>query len=109
MRAEWIVPLIVVIAAIPIVAWLVQVIAEAGRRRRLAGAPTSTVKGLTGGSAKVRGRLVSLGQALEGPVSLRPCAYYWLRVRQHVQHSPFSRGWKTIIDDAVCVACGVED
>jgi hypothetical protein len=83
-----------------------------GRRARLiARTAALEVSRLDQGPAKVRGHAVALTGALTAPLSGRPCIYYRFRAEEQRRHAgPHGGGayWKTVVDDAQSVPCGVD-
>jgi hypothetical protein len=84
-----------------------------GRRARLVrNTPLTPIDQLYSGPAKVQGRAVVLAPPLDAPLSRKPCIYYRFVVyeRRTQSHGKGSSSyWKTVIDDAQHIPCGVED
>jgi len=84
-----------------------------GRRARLiARTAALEVNRLDDGPAKVRGHAVALSGALTAPLSGQACIYYRFRAEEQRRHAgPHGGGayWKTVVDDAQSVPCGVDD
>jgi len=84
-----------------------------GRRARLiARTAALEVSRLDDGVAKVRGQAVALSGALTAPLSGKACVYYRFRAEEQRRHASPHGGstyWKTVVDDAQSVPCGVDD
>jgi hypothetical protein len=80
------------------------------RARLIEGTPATEARQLGFGLAKVKGKAVALGPALESPLSGTPCVHYRFKLEYCVKAGGRSAGgWRVGLNDVQNIPCGVDD